>query len=365
MVQMLKEKMLNKINSNPYEVQKVLSNMNKQGKTYMVVENGFHITGFRKTLKGAKSFAEKSLIQWYDDYTQDMTHNTNEVVEVSQEELTDYSSDVTAWYEFLLNNPDAVNYYTEAKYFFKVYVDDLNPSEEIRSYLEEQYDRMLQGKTPAAPVADAPEVVEEAAEAAEKEEEPSEEAAVEVEEEKEGAAEAKAETFTVVENHEKNGLEIYFQEKPSAATIQELKDHKFRWHRAKACWYSKATPEAKAFVEALHDEEIALEEPSLGYPVEVHLEPGAYTMKRTDSLNVSGGAIYNQITVVEAKVEPYAQYKKSLKLIYIGEGERKQRAVRFVSDSIEFYKGWSSDHPEEELQLVAIYANGYDGFIKF
>ena len=354
---MLKEKMLNKINSNPYEVQKVLSNMNKQGKTYMVVENGFHITGFRKTLKGAKSFAEKSLIQWYDDYTQDMTHNTNEVVEVSQEELTDYSSDVTAWYEFLLNNPDVVNYYSDKKYFFKVYVDDLFPSEEIRSYLEEQYDRMLQGKTPAAPVADAPEVEEEAEEAeevAEKEEEPSEE-----------AAEAKAETFTVVENHEKNGLEIYFQEKPSAAIIQELKDHKFRWHRAKACWYTKATPEAKAFVEALHDEEIALEEPKLGSPMEVSLEPGAYTMKRTDSLNVTGGAIYNQVTVVEAKMEPYAQYKKSLKLIYISKGERKQRAVRFVSDSIEFYKGWSSDHPEEELQLVAIYANGYDGFIKF
>ena len=334
---MLKEKMLNKINANPYEVQKVLSNMNKQGKTYMVVENGFYITGFRKTLKGAKSFAEKSLTQWYDDYTQDMTHNTNEVVEVSQEELTDYSSDVTAWYEFLLNNPDVVNYYSDKKYFFRVYVDDLNPSEEIRSYLEEQYDRMLQGKTPAA---DAP-VVEEAAE------------------------EAEAEIFTVVENHEKNGLEIYFQEKPSAAIIQELKDHKFRWHRAKACWYTKATPEAKAFVEALHDEEIAWEEPNLGSPMEVSLEPGAYTMKRTDSLNVSGGAIYNQVTVIEAKVEPYAQYKKSLKLIYISKGERKQRAVRFVSDSIEFYKGWSSDHPEHGLQLVAIYANGYDGFIKF
>ena len=350
MVQMLKNAMLNKINSNPCEVQKVLSNMNKQGKTYMVVENGFYITGFRKTLKGAKSFAEKSLIQWYDDYTQDMTHNTNEVVEVSREELTDYSSDVTAWYEFLLNNPDVANYYSDKKYFFKVYVDDLFPSEEIRSYLEEQYDRMLQGKTPAAPAADAPVVEETAAAEADENEEPVEE---------------KAETFTVVENPEKNGIEIYFQSKPSATTIQELKDHKFRWHRAKACWYTKATPEAKAFVEALHDEEIVLEEPSLGSPMEVSLEPGAYTMKRTDSLNVSGGSIYNQITVVEAKVEPYAQYKKSLKLTYISRGERKQRVVRFVTDSIEFYKGWSSDHSEQGLQLVAIYANGYDGFIKF
>ena len=349
---MLKEKMLNKINSNPYEVQKVLSNMNKQGKTYMVVENGFNITGFRKTLKGAKSFAEKSLTQWYDDYTQDMTHNTNEVVEVSREELTDYSTDVQAWYEFLLNNPDVASYYTEAKYFFNVYVNDFFPTEEVRSYIEEQYDRMAQGKAPVAPA------VEEAKEEDTKEEEK------EVEENEE-AVEERAETFTVVENHEKNGLEIYFQEKPSAATIQELKDHKFRWHRAKACWYTKATPEAKDFIKTLYDEEIKLEEPNLGSPIEVSLEPGTYTMKRKDSLNVLGGSIYNQITVVEAKMEPYAQYKKSLKLTYISKGERKQRVVRFVTDSIEFYKGWSFDNTEQGLELKAVYANGYDGFIKF
>ena len=356
MVKMLKEKMLNKINANPCEVQKVLSNMNKQGKTYMVVENGFYVTGFRKTLKGAKSFAEKSLTQWYDDYTQDMTHNTNEVVEVSREELTDYSTDITAWYEFLLNNPDVVNYYSDKKYFFRVYVDDLFPSEEIRSYLEEQYDRMLQGLTPNAPAADAP-VEEEAAVGVEEENE--------VEENKEAAVEERKEIFTVVENHEKNGLEIYFQEKPSAATIQELKNHKFRWHRAKACWYTKATPEAKDFIETLYDKEIELEEPSLGSPIGVSLEPGTYTMKRKDSLNVLGGSIYNQITAVEVKVEPHAQYKKSLKLTYISKGERKQRVVRFVTDSIEFYKGWSFDNTEQGLELKAVYANGYDGFIKF
>ena len=353
---MLKEKMLSKINANPCEVQKVLSNMNKQGKTYMVVENGFYITGLRKTFKGAKSFAEKSLTQWYDDYTQDMTHNTNEVVEVSREELTDYSTDITAWYEFLLNNPDAVNYYTDQKYFFKVYVDDLNPSEEIRSYLEEQYERMLKGLTPNAPAADTPEEVEAAVEVEEENE---------VEENEEAVVEERKEAFTVVENHEKNGLEIYFQEKPSDATIQELKDHKFRWHRAKACWYTKATPEAKDFIETLYDKEIELEEPSLGSPIEVSLEPGTYTMKRKDSLNVLGGSIYNQITVVEVKVEPYAQYKKSLKLTYISKGERKQRVVRFVTDSIEFYKGWSFDNTEQGLELKAVYANGYDGFIKF
>ena len=352
MVQMLKEKMLNKINSNPYEVQKVLSNMNKQGKTYMVVENGFHITGFRKTLKGAKSFAEKSLIQWYDDYTQDMTHNTNEVVEVSQEELTDYSSDVTAWYEFLLNNPEVASYYTEAKYFFNVYVNDFFPTEEVRSYIEEQYDRMAQGKAPVAPAAE--EAAEEIQEEVQAEEEPQEAPAEE--------AQPVAEAIQVVENQEQNGVEIYFQTKPAAEVIQELKDNKFRWHKAKKCWYTKATPEAREFVARLRGDQLEVSPEEA--PV-VSLEPGEYTMKRTDNSNISAGSVYNQITVVEAKVEPYAQYKKSLKLIYISEGERKQRAVRFVSDSIEFYKGWSSDHSEHGLQLVAIYANGYDGFIKF
>ena len=64
-------------------------------------------------------------------------------------------------------------------------------------------------------------------------------------------------------------------------------------------------------------------------------------------------------------MEPYAQYKKSLKLTYISKGERKQRVERFVTDSIEFYKGWSFDHTEQGLELKAVYANGYDGFIKF
>ena len=103
----------------------------------------------------------------------------------------------------------------------------------------------------------------------------------------------------------------------------------------------------------------------MGSPIEVSLEPGTYTMKRKDNLNVLGGSIYNQITVIEAKVEPYAQYKKSLKLTYISKGERNQRVVRFVTDSIEFYKGWSFDHTEQGLELKAVYANGYDGFIKF
>ena len=350
MVQMLKEKMLDKINSNPCEVKKALENMNRYGKTYMVVENGFYITGYRKTLKGAKSFAEKSLTQWYDDYTQDMTHNTNEVLEVTREELTDYSSDVTAWYNFFLNNPEAASYYTEAKYFFNVYVNDFYPTEEVRSYIEEQYDRMAQGKAPVAPAAEkAP---EETLEKDQTEEEPQE------------APDEEAEAIQVVENKEQNGVEIYFQTKPSAEVIQELKDNKFRWHKAKKCWYTKATPEAREFVAILGGAQLE-EAPEPEKAPATSLEPGQYTMKRTDNMHQAGGAILNQVTIKEAKVEQYAQYKKSLKLTYISKGERKLRHVRFVSDSIEFYKGWDSSQSVDGLQLVAIYANGYDGFIKF
>ena len=44
-----------------------------------------HITGRRKTLKGAQTFAKKNLIQWYDDYTQEMTQNYNEIIEAQHD----------------------------------------------------------------------------------------------------------------------------------------------------------------------------------------------------------------------------------------------------------------------------------------
>jgi len=45
----------------------------------------------------------------------------------------------------------------------------------------------------------------------------------------------------IVENHEMNGIEIYFPEKPSQEVIDKLKSYGWRWHGKKRCWYSGDT----------------------------------------------------------------------------------------------------------------------------
>lgn len=40
-------------------------------------------------------------------------------------------------------------------------------------------------------------------------------------------------------NREKNGIEIYFDGKPSDDVIAELKENRWRWFPAKRCWYTR------------------------------------------------------------------------------------------------------------------------------
>jgi hypothetical protein len=48
-----------------------------------------------------------------------------------------------------------------------------------------------------------------------------------------------------------NGIELYFDGKPSAAIIERLKAAFFRWHNVKKCWYAKSTAEAEAIAQEL------------------------------------------------------------------------------------------------------------------
>lgn len=43
----------------------------------------------------------------------------------------------------------------------------------------------------------------------------------------------------IVKNQEFNGIELYFEEKPSKVIIEALKEAKFRWHSIKKCWFAK------------------------------------------------------------------------------------------------------------------------------
>ena len=56
---------------------------------------------------------------------------------------------------------------------------------------------------------------------------------------------------TVSENPGKNGIEIRFAVKPPAATLDALKGAGWRWSRFSACWYNRASADAREFAERI------------------------------------------------------------------------------------------------------------------
>lgn len=56
-------------------------------------------------------------------------------------------------------------------------------------------------------------------------------------------------SYKLVPEH--NGIEIYFDQKPSVSICEELKSNGWRWHTAKKCWFAKNTAESKAFAQRL------------------------------------------------------------------------------------------------------------------
>jgi len=71
-----------------------------------------------------------------------------------------------------------------------------------------------------------------------------------VDENKTDDTEVKAE-IKIVYNKDMNGIELYFEGKPSEQVRSILKSNKFRWHGKKKMWYAKITDERKKLVEQM------------------------------------------------------------------------------------------------------------------
>ena len=56
-------------------------------------------------------------------------------------------------------------------------------------------------------------------------------------------------TYQFVPEH--NGIEIYFDVKPSDEVLEELRGNGWRWHRVKECWFTKKSAEAEALAQKL------------------------------------------------------------------------------------------------------------------
>lgn len=53
----------------------------------------------------------------------------------------------------------------------------------------------------------------------------------------------------VIENKEKQGIEIYFSNKPNDEILNILKENKFRWSKYNKCWYIKDIEENQTYIE--------------------------------------------------------------------------------------------------------------------
>jgi len=60
----------------------------------------------------------------------------------------------------------------------------------------------------------------------------------------------------MVLNNEKNGVELYFQNKPETTILSMLKECGYRWHNVKKCWYAKQNTETMNTAHKLSDNEI-------------------------------------------------------------------------------------------------------------
>lgn len=58
-----------------------------------------------------------------------------------------------------------------------------------------------------------------------------------------------------IDNKEKNGLEIYFKNKPGDNVLELLKMYKWRWNHNKSCWFKKYSRENEEFAQAVCEKE--------------------------------------------------------------------------------------------------------------
>lgn len=64
------------------------------------------------------------------------------------------------------------------------------------------------------------------------------------------------EEIKIILNEEKNGIELYFMDKPGEEIRDNLKANGFRWSRYNNCWYAKQTEENISFANSLGNTDI-------------------------------------------------------------------------------------------------------------
>ena len=236
---------LENINSNVnYAIQ--ATEATYRNKSFVVV-NGEHVQSFNKTKRGAESYVKKNTFSYYDEYSQEMVQAGSElqIVEISAFDIVDYYNTKEIWFETIFSKwrIGQSNDYTLTQ------ANELGCSEEVISFIELVLSHTDANSFPSREMVGLEEIQEnEVAEIVETTSEVIETIAT---------ATTQNETVEVVSeityklNDEKNGVEIYFTDKPSEQVRDSLKVNGFRWSKYNKCWYAKQSNETLSLAETL------------------------------------------------------------------------------------------------------------------
>ena len=97
-------------------------------------------------------------------------------------------------------------------------------------------------------------------------------------------------TYQFVPEH--NGIEIYFDVKPSEDVLEELRSNGWRWHRVKQCWFSKKNSETEKFAKTLCNESPGskFQDKKESHPIEIE-ETASFNYINSDQ------SIFSSVTI--------------------------------------------------------------------
>lgn len=209
-----------------------------------VVLQGNQIQKFAKTKRSAESYIKNHSFSYYDEYFMEMREAGEGlyIVEVLALDIVDYFNTSSIWFTTLKNrwSRRQTNEYMLDKAL------QMGVSEEVLNTIKFVLAESDNNSFPSYEmVFGKPEQAEEVKNevAATIEETPE---SVETVEETNNKTEA---TYKL--NEEKNGIEIYFTDKPEEETRNLLKANGFRWSKYNKCWYAKQSEKTIQLAEQL------------------------------------------------------------------------------------------------------------------
>ena len=237
----MKKEILNKINSNLFDQERLSKNMYR-GKTFLVVRDCGMIYKSYKTRRGAEGYINKNKDwSYYDEYTLELVYpNSNsKVIEIKESELVGFNN-WNLWHEELRRYLSKDWMISNIEQYIK-YVED----QDLLNYINESIEDIKVGKGLRVPKQLENNLTEETKEV-------KEVIAEQITNKKQDINNSSL-VEKVILNEEKNGVEIYFTEKPSEEVRDNLKLNGFRWSKYNKCWYAKQNEDTLNFANSLNN----------------------------------------------------------------------------------------------------------------